>query len=54
LGNSFAVVREMRTVPFVTDDVVRPLVITVAPLVPLLLTIMPLDQLVTQAIKIVF
>jgi hypothetical protein len=54
LGNSFAVVREMRTVPFVTDDVVRLLIITVAPLVPLLLTIMPLDQLVTQAIKIVF
>jgi hypothetical protein len=54
LGNSFAVVREMRTVPFVTDDVIRLLVATVAPLVPLLLTIMPLDQLVTQAIKIIF
>jgi hypothetical protein len=54
LGNSFAVVREMRNVPFVTDDVVRLLVITVAPLVPLLLTIMPLDQLVTQAIKTIF
>jgi hypothetical protein len=54
LGNSFAVVREMRTVPFVTDDIVRLLVITIVPFVPLLLTIMPLDQLVTQAIKIVF
>jgi len=54
LGNSFAVVREMRTVPFVTDDVIRLLVATVAPLVPLLLTIMSLDQLVTQAIKIIF
>jgi hypothetical protein len=54
LGNSFAVVREMRAVPFVTDDVVRLLVVTVAPLLPLLLTIMPLDQLVTQVIKIIF
>jgi hypothetical protein len=54
LGNSFAVVREMRTVPFVTDDVVRLLVITIVPFVPLLLTIMPLDQLVTQAIKMIF
>jgi hypothetical protein len=54
LGNSFAVVREMRTVPFVTDDVVQLLIITIVPFVPLLLTIMPLDQLVTQAIKIVF
>jgi hypothetical protein len=54
LGNSFAVVREMRAVPFATDDVIRLLVATVVPLVPLLLTIMPLEQLVTQAIKIVF
>jgi hypothetical protein len=54
LGNSFAVVREMRVVPFMTDDVVRLVVITVVPLVPLLLTIMPLDQLVTQAIKLIF
>jgi hypothetical protein len=54
LGNSFAVVREMRAVPFAPDDVTRLLVATVLPMVPLLLTIMPLEQLVTQAIKIVF
>ena len=54
LGNSFAVVREMRAVPFMTDDVVRLLVVPVVPLVPLLLTMMPLDQLITQAIKFVF
>jgi hypothetical protein len=54
LGNSFAVVREMRVVPFAVDDVLRLLVATVVPMVPLLLTIMPLDQLVTEAIKIVF
>jgi hypothetical protein len=54
LGNSFALVREMRGVPFATDDVVRLLVATVLPIIPLLLTIMPLEQLVTQAVKIVF
>jgi hypothetical protein len=54
MGNSFAVVREMRVVPFVTPDVVRLLVVTLIPLVPLLLTIMPFDQLVTQAIKVIF
>jgi hypothetical protein len=54
LGNSFAVVREMRVIPFGTDDVVRLLVATVIPIVPLLLTIMPLEQLVTQIIKIIF
>jgi hypothetical protein len=54
LGNSFAVVREMRPVPFAMDDVTRLLVATAAPLVPLLLTVMPLEQLVTQALKIIF
>jgi hypothetical protein len=54
LGNSFALVREMRAIPFATDDVVRLLIAAVAPMVPLLLTIMPLEQLVTQAIKIIF
>jgi hypothetical protein len=54
LGNIFAVVREMRAVPFATDDVLRLLIATVVPIVPLLLTIIPLEQLVTQAIKIIF
>jgi hypothetical protein len=54
LGNSFAAVREMRAVPFAIEDVVTLLVATVVPLVPLLLTIMPLDQLVTEAIKTIF
>jgi hypothetical protein len=54
LGNSFAVVREMREIPFSTDDVMRLLAASVVPMVPLLLTIMPLEQLLTQAIKIVF
>jgi hypothetical protein len=44
----------MRIVPFTIDDVVRLLVATLLPLVPLLLTIMPLEKLVTQAIKLVF
>jgi hypothetical protein len=54
LGNSFAVVREMRSVPIATHDIVLLFVVTIAPFLPLLLTIMPLDQLVIQAIKIVF
>ncbi len=54
LGNSFAVVREMRVVPFSLDDVLRLLVAVLIPMVPLLLTIMPLEQLVTEAIKFVF
>jgi hypothetical protein len=54
LGNSFAIVRGMRAVPFATDDVVRLLVATVVPLIPLLPTIMPLERLVAEAIKMAF
>ena len=54
LGNSFAVVREMRSIPFARDDVLQLLIATVSPLVPLLLTIMPLEQLITQVVKIIF
>jgi hypothetical protein len=54
LSNSFAVVREMRSVPIATHDIFLLFVVTIAPFLPLLLTIMPLDQLVIQAIKIVF
>ena len=54
LNNSFAVVREMRRVPFATDDVVELFIVTILPLIPLLLTIMPLEQLLIQALKIVF
>jgi hypothetical protein len=54
LGNSFAVVREMRFVPVSAHDVLLLFFVTIGPFVPLLLTIMPLDQLVVHALKIVF
>jgi hypothetical protein len=54
LGNSFAVVREMRFVPISPHDVLLLVLATIGPFLPLLLTIMPLDQLVVHALKIVF
>jgi len=54
LGNSYAVVSEMRAVPFATEDVLWLLGASVVPMLPLLLTIMPLDQLVTEGVKMVF
>jgi hypothetical protein len=54
LGNSFSVAREMRPWPIGTDDLILLLLVTTIPFVPLLLTIMPLDKLVEQAIKLVF
>jgi len=53
LGNSYEVVRKMRVVPFGLDDVIALVVATVAPLLPLALTMMPLADLVGHLVKIV-
>jgi hypothetical protein len=39
LGNSYGVVREMRTVPFRLQDISRLAIATAAPMVPVVLTI---------------
>jgi hypothetical protein len=54
LGNSFAFVRDMRPAPFSLQDVARLADATVAPVVPLLLTIMPLDELLSKLFQVVF
>ena len=54
LGNSYAVVREMRTVPFGLQDISRLAIATAAPMVPLLLTIWSPEELITRIIKVVF
>lgn len=54
LGNSFAVVKEMKFVPFSVRTVLQLATITLLPVVPLLLTMIPLDQLVDRLLKIVF
>ena len=54
LGNSFGFVREMRPVPFSWQDVTRLAVATAAPVAPLLLTIMPLEELLSRLVKVAF
>jgi len=54
LGNSYAMVREMRTVPFGLEDISRLAVTTAAPLLPLLLTIFTPEELIMRVIKVVF
>jgi hypothetical protein len=54
LGNSYAVVREMQLVPFGLSDITRLAGAAVLPVLPLLLTIMPLEELVTRLIKMIF
>jgi hypothetical protein len=54
LGNSFALVREMRSVPFGLDDISRLAAVTAAPFLPLLLTIWSPEELILRIIKVVF
>ena len=54
LGNSYAVINEMRLVPFDTKTLIQLAVATVAPMSPLVLTMIPLDQLLERLVKIVF
>ena len=53
MGNSFAVVRTMRLAPISRDAVLELSAAVLVPLVPLLLTVMPLEQLVHRLIGLV-
>jgi hypothetical protein len=54
LGNSYALVRDMRSVPFGLEDISRMAAATAAPLLPLLLTIFSPDELIMRIIKVLF
>jgi hypothetical protein len=54
LGNSYALVRDMRSVPFGLEDISRLAVATAAPLLPLLLTIFSPEELIMRIIKVLF
>jgi hypothetical protein len=54
LGNSFAIVRTIRIVPFTKEAILLLVAVTIAPLVPLLLTVMPLEELLKKLLGILF
>lgn len=54
LGNSYALVREMRSVPFGLEDITRLAAATAAPFLPLLLTIFSPEELIMRIIKVLF
>lgn len=54
LGNSYEVIKGMNWVPFSTKTVMQLAVTTVAPMLPLVLTMVPLDELIKRLLKIVF
>jgi hypothetical protein len=53
LGNSYAMVRDMRAIPFWIEDISRLAAATAAPLVPLLLTIFSPEELFMRVLKVV-
>ena len=54
LGNSYEVVRTMRLSPITRDAILRLGAATLVPIVPLLLTVMPLEELIKLLFGIVF
>jgi hypothetical protein len=54
LGNSYAVVQEMRVVPFGMKDLSRLAISTAAPLMPLLFLIWSPEDVILQVMKVVF
>ncbi len=54
LGNSFEVVRTMRVIPVSKDAIFQLGIATLVPIVPLVLTMMPLEELLKKLLGIVF
>lgn len=52
LGNSFEVVRDMKVLPFGRNAIVRLAGLIVLPLLPLMLTMVPLEELVDRLLKL--
>ena len=54
LGNSFQVIREMRFVPFSKETVLQLAIVTLAPVAPLLLTMISFEDLMKRLLSAVF
>jgi hypothetical protein len=54
LGNSLEVVQTMRVVPFTKEAILLLVLATLAPIVPLVLTMMPLEELLKKLFGILF
>jgi len=54
LGNSFEIVQSMRTAPVTKDAVVQLAVMTLVPVAPLALTMIPLNELLKRLLQVVF
>jgi hypothetical protein len=52
LSHSFEVIRGMRVVPFTRDTLLQLAVITLLPVAPLVLTMVPLEELLKRLLQI--
>jgi hypothetical protein len=54
LGNSFEIVQRMRLVPFTKETILQLAVVTLAPVAPLALTMVSLEELLKRLLQVVF
>ncbi len=54
LGNSFEIIRGIRPVPFSKETVIQFIVIILLPVLPLTLTMMPLEELIMKFLGVIF
>ncbi|HEX3036375.1 MAG TPA: hypothetical protein VHT73_14860 [Thermodesulfobacteriota bacterium] len=54
LSNSFQIVRNMRSFPFSRDNIIFIVAASVIPMLPLLLTVIPLEEILLRVLKLLF
>lgn len=54
LGNSFQVIREIRSFPFDKDTIIQVLLFVLIPIVPLIFTMIPLEELIKKFFEAMF
>jgi hypothetical protein len=54
LGNSFEIIRGIRPIPFTKETVIQLIVIILLPVLPLTLTIMPLEEVIAKFLGVIF
>jgi hypothetical protein len=54
MGNSYSAVSEMRLFPITRQTLIRLVIMIVLPLLPLTLTMFPLDQMIERVFKFMF
>ena len=54
VGNSFEIIRGIRPIPFTKETVIQFIVIILLPVLPLTLTMMPLEELIAKFLGVIF